>query len=122
MPAPEEKKPGHALSRAPAVDSADQNATRTPKRNCRSSSLALVITRKFPLLREPVGFRKCGVLNKLAASARSCSSSRSVNLNVRNRLKSRFTEPGPYSVLRPTVPYGLGPEPGRVTATKAEGS
>src|SRR5882762_7759786 len=103
MSAPEEKM-RHATARAPAVDSADQNAKRTPKRNCRSSNLALLISMKLPLERSPLGLLKCGELKRLAASTRNCKSKRSVILTVRKRLKSKFTEPGPKKGLRPTLP------------------
>src|SRR6202022_4907747 len=91
---------------------ADQKANRKPKRNCRSSSLAPVMVRKFELprvvedpLEQPPGLQKCGELKRFAGSTRNCRSKRSVNLNVRNKLKSKLTDPGPSSVLRPTFPY-----------------
>src|SRR5438094_4283700 len=106
---------GHAS--VPRLESNRQNENRNPRRNCRSSSLAPVIVRKSALVMSPFGFLKCGELDKLAASARNCKFKRSVRLNVRNRLKSKLTEPGPYKMLRPTVPY-----PTRVTGANAEGS
>src|SRR3989442_9352514 len=101
----------------PRLESNRQNENRNPRRNCRSSSLAPVIVRKSALVMSPFGFLKCGELDKLAASARNCKFKRSVRLKVRNRLKSKLTEPGPYNLLRPTVPY-----PTRVTGANAEGS
>src|SRR6266480_930526 len=113
---------GHAPSRAPHRKSADQNDRRNPKRNWRSSSLALVIVMKVSLVMSPLGSLKCGVLKRLEASARNCNPKRSVMLIVRNRLKSKFTEPGPNRGLRPTLPYGLGSVPGRVTGANELGS
>src|SRR5438477_8324032 len=99
----------------PGIRFQDQKANRKPNRNCRSSFLALVMVRKSPLVMSPLGLLKCGELNRLAASARNCNSRRSVNLNVRNRLKSKFTEPGPSKLLRPTFPY----TPTKLGATEA---
>src|SRR5262249_808639 len=59
---------------------------------------------KLELLALPLGLAKCGVLVRLNDSARNCTFHLSVNRNVRNRLKSMFTTPGPRMVFRPTVP------------------
>ena len=68
---------------APAVTQEDQKLMRRPKRNWRSSGLALVMLMKFPEdWRLPSGLKvildafapgllKCGVLVRLAASARN---------------------------------------------------
>src|SRR5439155_11209514 len=74
---------GHAS--VPRLECNRQNENRNPRRNCRSSSLAPVIVRKSALVMSPLGFLKCGELDKLAASARNCKFKRSVRLKVRNR-------------------------------------
>src|SRR6266850_6407128 len=104
LPAPEKKRGTRRRVPHFCMDSADQNEKRTPKRNCRSSNLALLISMKLPLERSPLGLLKCGELKRFEESTRNCKSKRSVILTVRNRLKSKFTEPGPKRRLRPTLP------------------
>src|SRR5438094_633672 len=104
MPAPEEKNGARDGACPGCGFRTGQNARRTPKRNCRSSNLALLISRKLPLVISPLGVLKCGELKRFEASTRSCTPKRSVMLTVRNRLKSRFTAPGPNRGLRPTLP------------------
>ena len=59
---------------------------------------------KFELFTLPFGLAKCGVLLTLNASARNCSLTCRLIENVRKRLASIFTTPGPRIVLRPTLP------------------
>src|SRR6266550_9274110 len=104
MPAPEEKNRARAVACPGGGFPTSQNARRTPKRNCRSSNLALLISRKLPLVISPLGLLKCGELKRLEASIRSCTLKRSLMLTVRNRLKSMFTAPAPNRGFRPTLP------------------
>jgi hypothetical protein len=77
---------GRRRQAAPAVTREDQKLMRRPKRNCRSSGLALVMLMKFPVdwrlpsglkvifdafLFASTGLLKCGVLVRLLASARN---------------------------------------------------